>query len=130
MLSRPANFACLGSAGRLRLSGALDLADRAGLEAVVGPFGHLDHVVIDLSAATYIDSTVLGCLCSLHKQMVLNGHAGTITIFGATGNVKRIFELTGLSKVFEIEEIDTDAMTFEIEAAYVPQAFSVTVPRL
>ena len=56
--------------------------------------------VFDLSQVDYIDSTGLGMLVSIQKRVMLRG--GSITIKGLQGLAKEVFELTRLTKVFEI----------------------------
>ena len=56
---------------------------------------------IDLSQVDYIDSTGLGMLVSIHKRVLLRG--GSIKIKGLQGLVKEVFELTRMTKVFEIQ---------------------------
>lgn len=62
----------------------------------------LKRFVIDLSGVNYIDSSGLGVLVAIQKRAVQNG--GSVTIKGLKGNVKELFELTRLTKVFTISE--------------------------
>lgn len=57
---------------------------------------------IDFSKCNFIDSTGLGVLVSIHKKCItLNGKFKLFTI--KNPNVMKIFELTRLSSIFEIE---------------------------
>ena len=57
--------------------------------------------LFDLSQVDYIDSTGLGMLVFIQKQAQKRG--GSIVLRGLHGIVKEIFELTRLTKVFEIQ---------------------------
>ena len=50
----------------------------------------------------YIDSTGLGVLVSILKKIKDQGF--TVKILGIASHLKKIFDLTGLNKLFEIEE--------------------------
>jgi anti-sigma B factor antagonist len=81
------------------LEGGFDFSSRqritdAFLLAVSSPL-----VVVDLGQATYIDSTVLGCLLTLHKSAKAAGNS--LVIAGASPFARRLFTITGLEKVFE-----------------------------
>lgn len=55
---------------------------------------------LDLSAMTFLDSSGLGTLISLHKT--LRARNGTVRLLKPTPNVQQILELTRLHRVFEI----------------------------
>lgn len=56
------------------------------------------HVIVDLSATTYVDSTGLSVLLAALRRMEENG--GEIMLSGPTGDVARAFKAAGLEKVF------------------------------
>ena len=58
--------------------------------------------LIDLSQVDYIDSTGLGMLVSIRKRAIQGG--GNIKLQGLQGLVKELFEMTRLTKVFEIQQ--------------------------
>lgn len=58
------------------------------------------HFLIDMSQVSYIDSSGLGVLVAIQKR-ALEQH-GEVVLRGLYGAVKEIFELTRLTKVFEI----------------------------
>jgi anti-sigma B factor antagonist len=64
--------------------------------------------VVDLKRATFIDSTTLGVLIAAVKRVRPVG--GTLAIVCADENVRRIFELTGLDKVFPIRSSREEAI--------------------
>ena len=55
---------------------------------------------LDLSALTFLDSSGLGTLVSLHKT--LRSRNGTVRLLKPAPNVRQILELTRLDRVFEI----------------------------
>ena len=57
--------------------------------------------VITVSNVDYIDSSGLGVLVAIQKRAIQNG--GGVVIKGLQGIVKELFELTRLTKVFEIQ---------------------------
>jgi anti-sigma B factor antagonist len=56
------------------------------------------HVIADLSAVDFIDSTGLGVL--IGGLRILREHDGSLTLVISTRRVLRVFELTGLTRVF------------------------------
>lgn len=59
------------------------------------------NFLIQLSEVDYIDSSGLGVLVALQKKAVQNG--GGVSIQGLHGHVKELFELTRLTRVFNIQ---------------------------
>ncbi|MDO5755203.1 MAG: STAS domain-containing protein [Tissierellia bacterium] len=59
-------------------------------------------LIIDTHELEYIDSTGLGVLISIYKNLKEFGHK--ITIVGLKPNVKKIFLITDLDKIFTIKE--------------------------
>jgi anti-sigma B factor antagonist len=66
------------------------------------------HLVVDLSKATFIDSTTLGVLVGGVKRLRPNG--GQLTLVCSDRNITKIFEITGLNKVFPIYETRVEAV--------------------
>ena len=85
------------------LSGSIYVEEAAQLrESLIGYIaqGH-NTFIIDLSGVDYIDSSGLGTLVAIQKRALQNG--GSVIIKGIKGLVKDLFELTRLTKVFEIQ---------------------------
>jgi anti-sigma B factor antagonist len=95
----------------LVVEGDLDLASAPSLKwalADVQSAGN-QHVVVDLSRVTFIDSTALGVLVGAQRTL----DPGTrLAIACASENVMRVFELTGLDGMFEIVPTLHDALGF------------------
>ena len=58
------------------------------------------QVIVDLSKATFIDSTTLGVLVGGVKRLRPAG--GTLALVCSDQNIVKIFEITGLDRVFPI----------------------------
>jgi anti-sigma B factor antagonist len=67
------------------------------------------QIVIDMTQTTFIDSTTLGVLLSVVKRVRPEG--GTVVLVCPDRNVKRIFEITLLDRVFTI--VDTRDEAFD-----------------
>src|SRR5215204_4694195 len=94
----------------ISLSGEVDLYTapefKQQLLEVVGQ-GASD-VVVDLSDTTFIDSTTLGVLVGGVKRLRPNG--GQLSLVCSDRNITKIFEITGLDKVFPIYESRDEAV--------------------
>ena len=73
------------------------------------------QVVVDLSKATFIDSTTLGVLVGGVKRLRTND--GQLSLVCSDRNITKIFEITGLDKVFTIYPTREEA----VSAVGVPQ---------
>src|SRR6266542_1219415 len=60
------------------------------------------EVVVDFTDTTFIDSTTLGVLAGGVKRLRPNG--GRLSLVCSDRNITKIFEITGLNKVFDIYE--------------------------
>ena len=58
------------------------------------------RLVVDLSKATFIDSTTLGVLVGGVKRLRPTG--GSLSLVCTDQNISKIFEITGLDRVFTI----------------------------
>ena len=58
------------------------------------------HVIVDFSNTTFIDSTTLGVLVGGVKRLRTND--GQLTLVCTDRNITKIFEITGLDRVFSI----------------------------
>jgi anti-sigma B factor antagonist len=93
-----------GDAYVISLSGEVDLYTapefKQQLLDVIGQGGK--EVVVDFTDTTFIDSTTLGVLVGGVKRLRPNG--GRLSLVCGDRNITKIFEITGLNKVFEIYE--------------------------
>jgi anti-sigma B factor antagonist len=64
--------------------------------------GGKTSIVVDLSRATFIDSTTLGVLVGARKR--LRERDGSVAVVCADDDKLGLFEMTGLDRVFSIHE--------------------------
>jgi anti-sigma B factor antagonist len=67
------------------------------------------QIVVDLSKATFIDSTTLGVLLVGVKRLRPTG--GSLALVCTDDNITKIFEITGLDRVFPIHSSRADALS-------------------
>ena len=88
----------------LHVTGDVDIATAPRLRecavALTGE-GHR-HLVIDLDGVDFLDSTGLGVLVGGLKR--LRSHDGDLTLVCTQPRILKVFEITGLTKVFSIHE--------------------------
>lgn len=97
----------------LAVSGEVDLGTAPRLrEHLVNLIddGHR-HVVVDLSATDFLDSTGLGALVAGFKR--LRAHEGDMRLVCSTARIRKVFELTRLDLVLPIFESVEDACRAE-----------------
>jgi anti-sigma B factor antagonist len=74
-----------------------DLADKGAV-----------HVIVDMSRVDFLDSTGLGALVGGLKR--IRDHGGSLTLVITAPRILRIFEITGLTKVFRPSPSVPDAI--------------------
>ncbi len=91
-----------GDAYVISLAGEVDLYTapefKQQLLDVIGQGGK--EVIVDFSNTTFIDSTTLGVLVGGVKR--LRGNEGQLSLVCSDRNITKIFEITGLDRVFTI----------------------------
>jgi len=93
----------------IAVEGELDLATAPQLKWMLLDAleeGH-SQLVLDLSAATFMDSTALGVLVGVNRSL---GVQGALSIVCANSNLLRIFELSGMDGAFAISPTLADAL--------------------
>jgi anti-anti-sigma factor len=91
-------------AGDVDLHSAPELRDRLMSLADAGTH----HVVVDLSDATFLDSMALGVLLAVDRRLTDDG--GSLDLVVSTPDIRRIFEITMLDRVFDLHETCADAL--------------------
>ena len=66
------------------------------------------RIIVDLAKVTFIDSSGLGVLVSGAKRV--RRHDGTLDIVCCDDNITRIFEITGLDRIFGIYPTREEAL--------------------
>ena len=94
----------------ISLAGEVDLYTapefKQQLLEVIGQGGK--NVVIDFTNTTFIDSTTLGVLVGGVKRLRTN--EGELSLVCSDRNITKIFEITGLDKVFPIYTTRSEAV--------------------
>lgn len=72
---------------------------REGLDAVEVQQGA--NIEVDLTNVNYIDSTGLGVFVAFYKRVQREG--GDVRLVGLSERIQRLFEITGLSELMNIE---------------------------
>jgi anti-sigma B factor antagonist len=88
----------------IEVSGEIDVfSARAFKTAITRELDRGNYsVVVDLSSVEYMDSTGLGVLVAAFKRA--REHQGTIALVGLNRQLTKIFDMTGLNRVFEIRQ--------------------------
>ena len=99
----------------LSLTGEVDVANAGNVrDAALKLFeGGRTHLIVDLGGVEYMDSTGLGMLVGLLKR--LKESQGDVVIAAPQPRVKRLFDITGLARVFRIYD-DVSAALKEVRA--------------
>ena len=66
------------------------------------------HILINLSGIDRMNSSGLGILISVFTSFKNNG--GSIKLIAARENIKKLFEITKLSRIFELYDSEEDAL--------------------
>ena len=85
----------------ITLRGDLDLSNCLRLPETVREHATPAVIVIDLAGVDFCDSSGLGVLVQLHKAAEREGRR--LVLRAPTLNVRRLFDVAGLSDVFVVE---------------------------
>ena len=85
-------------------SGELDLYSSPKLERALAAAMEDDarEVLVDLGECEFIDSTVLGALLDAHRR--LSATDTRLAVVAPDRQIRRVFELTGLDRLFPIHD--------------------------
>jgi anti-sigma B factor antagonist len=99
-----------GGVATVEVAGEVDLSTAPALkEALLQTIeGGARRVLVDLSHATFIDSTTLGVLMGAVKRLRPAG--GELAIACNDPNIRKIFEITLLDRIFEIYATPEEAL--------------------
>ena len=90
--------------GDADIRAAGELKDRLGEVIDDSP----SAVVVDLTSATFLDSMTLGVFLSAMKRLRARG--GRFRVVAPRAEIRRIFEMTLLDRVFELDVTRQDAL--------------------
>jgi anti-sigma B factor antagonist len=106
-----------GGVATVAVAGEVDLYTAPALKRAIGEL--IDqgarNVLVDLSRTTFIDSTTLGVLMGAVKRLRPAG--GELAIACSDPNVRKIFAITLLDRIFAIFESPGDAVAHLRESA-------------
>jgi anti-sigma B factor antagonist len=93
------------------VSGDADLHAAANVERELVSLAEAGHasIVVDLSDATFIDSTMLRVLLNVSKRLRPQGE---LLVVCHEHNIRKIFEITLLDRVFTIFDTRADALAY------------------
>lgn len=94
----------------VELNGEIDVYTSPKVKDAIGELidkGHY-NLVINLEKVRYIDSTGLGVLIGGLKRV--REHGGTVNLVCTNPQIKKIFDITGLVKIFGIYDDEEAAM--------------------
>ena len=98
-----------GDVAVLAVSGEVDVATvprlREQLHGLVA--SGTPRIVVDLDAVDFLDSTGLGVLVGALKRVRSND--GELSLVCTQPRIRKVFEVTGLTKVFELYDTVDDA---------------------
>ncbi len=97
------NFDEEKNAWSIFLKGEVDIYTASQLKETLNDMvsSKAEDVIVDASELDYIDSTGLGVLIGILKR--LKQQEKDIYILNARQNVKKLFSITGLDKIFKVE---------------------------
>lgn len=85
----------------VNLQGDLDINSNKEFKEKVNSVQGIKKIIVNCENLSYIDSTGLGAFISIYKHIKEKGEKLVIT--GLKPHIKKIFLITDLDKVFEIE---------------------------
>lgn len=106
----------IAPAGRLAAGETLE-EFRAAIEAALE--AGRNRIVIDMTRASYIDSSALGCLVVTHTRARKAG--GAMALFGLSARNLELMLLTKLSTVFHLHATEIDAINSVIPGRAAPR---------
>jgi len=71
----------------------------------------ITKIIVDLTSVDYLDSTALGVLIGGLKR--LRERDGSLNLICPNPRIRRIFEITGLDKIFDIYQTQDEAVSAE-----------------
>lgn len=90
----------------IKITGEIDIVNASELRSEIEEAESAHNVCVDCSKLDYIDSTGIGVMISVLKQVPQNG--GVVKLCALKPHIKKIFTLTNLGRLFEL----CDEVTF------------------
>ena len=101
----------------IAVSGEIDLFTAPEFkQRLMAPIsGGVEHVIVDLTDTTFVDSSSLGVLIGAHRRLKSRG--GRLVVACNTEAIVRTFRITGLDGVFKLVDSVEAALRGSAEAA-------------
>ena len=93
----------MGHQDHVLVGGEIDAFTAPKLREVLFPLSEKKgvHIIVDLGNVSYMDSTGLGVFVGVYKNVRSND--GTLLLVGLSDRLKRLFTITGLADIMNIE---------------------------
>jgi anti-sigma B factor antagonist len=101
----------------VRVAGEIDVYTAPRLREQLIRLVGSGSVIVDLDEVTFLDSTALGVLVGALKRQ--RDHGGTFSVVASGNRVRRLFDITGLTRVFPFYKSVTEATS---ETGETPEA--------
>jgi anti-anti-sigma factor len=89
-----------GHVAIVHLRGEHDIATGHAILDILGPIS--GSVIIDLSACTFLDSSVIGLFLNDHQTRQRERHSLTLVVPPANVPVRRVLAIVGVGRVLEV----------------------------
>lgn len=83
----------------VKIKGEIDLNNSKLLKDEIKKLNE-NHVILDFSEVSYLDSSGIGVLISIHKN--LQSKSGSLEIINIDKKIKELFDMVGLTKLMHI----------------------------
>jgi anti-anti-sigma factor len=97
------NVRAEGGCAVLAVRGEVDAATGDRFRSALLEAQRSSHVVVDLSAVTFMDSVGVNALVGAYHRMPAGGE---LRVVGLRPNIRRVFEITGLLALFGVDASD------------------------
>lgn len=93
----------MGHQDHVHVGGEIDAYTAPKLREILFPLSERQgvHIVVDLGNVSYMDSTGLGVFVGVFKNV--RAHNGNLVLVGLSDRLKRLFTITGLAEIMNIE---------------------------
>lgn len=68
----------------------------------------IDYIILDFQYVNFMDSSGIGVIIGRYKKIV--NHGGRVSVINMSSRVKKLFNLSGMSKIINIYDTFEDAI--------------------
>ena len=69
---------------------------------------HIDYIIFDFQYVNFMDSSGIGVIIGRYKKIV--NHGGRVSVINMKSRVKKLFNLSGMSKIISVYDTFEDAI--------------------